>query len=132
MSDLQLELLKAGLISQEQFNRQRLQEERRDAKAKHKMVKAVDGTGSFNSMRSFMDHIKKELRRDSSVGNARRLTRQAHEVADQLNLTKKRRAKMHAFLAKVAEGLVSRQIEDRPEFLDSVFLTLDPKLVTEE
>ncbi len=132
MSDFQLELLKAGLITQQQYDAGKRQDERRQAKDHRKMVKAADPTASFTSLRSFMDHVKKELRRDPTAANLRKLTRQAHEVADQLNLSKKRRGKMHAFLAKVGEGLASRLPEDRAAFLDEVFLTLDPRLVSEE
>lgn len=133
MSDLQVELLRAGLVTQKQYGRQKLQEQRREAKAKQKMLRVVqDNSASFHSLRSLMDHVKKELRRDPTTANVRALTRQAHHVADQLNLNKKKRSKMHAFLAKVAEGLVSRMPEDRLSFLNEVFLTLDPKLVNEE
>lgn len=131
-SDLQAELLKAGLITQAQYDRQKIQEDRREAKARQKMVKATDIAGSFHSLRSFMDHIKKGLGRNPTFAHVQTLTRQAHEVADQLNLHGKRRNKMHAFLAKVAEGLASRPREERNEFLDEVFMKIDPKLVTEE
>lgn len=133
MSDLQLELLNAGLVTQEQYGRQKLQDQRREAKDRQKMVKAAQGTlASLHSLRAVMDYIRKELKRDPTAAHVRALIRQAHQFADQFNLEEKRRNKMHAFLAKVAERLMSRLPEERNFFLDQVFRDIDPKLVTEE
>lgn len=132
MSDLQAELLKAGLISQDQYDRQKVQDERREAKDRQKVVKATDSTGSFHSLADFMSHIKRELRKDPMASTIKKLTRQAHQVVDQLQLKDKKRKRMHAFLAKVAEGLAGRQLHEREAFIDDVFLKQDPKLVSEE
>lgn len=131
---MQLALLKAGLITQEQYDAGQRREEKQAEKDRQKMVKAGDPVSKnpFHSMRSMIDHIKKELRQNPTPGNLGRLIKQAHQLADQLKVKDKRRKKMHAFLAKVGEGLVSRtDHQEKMDFLDEVFLQLDPKLVSE-
>lgn len=132
MSDLQAELLRVGLTTQDQYDRQKLQEERRTSKERRKMVAAYDPSASFPSLRSFLDYAKRELRKSPMPHTVGRMITQMHEVATSLRLKNKRRQKAHAFLAKVGEGLRSRLPEERGPFLDKVFLEAEPQLVTEE
>lgn len=131
MNSLQRALLDAGLITQQQYEKQQEQMRLSEERGKKKEISAIRGT-AFPSLRSFMDHAKRELRKNSTGTRIGALIRQAHEVSDELRLSDKKRRRMHAFLAKVAEGLSSRLPEDRLAFLDEVFLALDPKLVSEE
>ena len=131
---MQLALLEAGLITRAQYEAKQAQQKKQVEKDHCKMVKSADTSigNSFTSIRSVMDHIKKELRMSPKPSNLGRLIKQFHEVADALKLKDKRRKRMHAFLARVGEGLASRpNRQEKLDFLDEAFLKIDPSLVSE-
>lgn len=128
MNDLSAELLRAGLITQKQHDRQRPQEERREKKAERKS----QGRTGFHSLRDFLEDACRRLSGGYSRNLMKQIVREAHGVADSLSLTDRRRKRMHAFLARVEEGLQSRTIEEREEFLADAFQEIDPGMISDD
>lgn len=98
-------------------------------KERKRLESQHSGRSDFSSLRDFLHYAARLLTSDCSPALMKQLIREAHQVADELHLTKKRRGKMHAFMAKMEEALLGMDAEKRVEFVDQQFRQFDPKLV---
>lgn len=110
MGSLSDELLKAGLVTKKQADRQRVQDERRE-----KRHNPQNPRNRFTSVKEFLDHVERELKNSPDV--MKEIFRDAHWLADDLALNRKKRGRLHALLCRIAENITWMDSKQRAEYL---------------
>jgi hypothetical protein len=116
MSDFQWAMCQAGVITREEYQQQKEQEEREVARTSHK-VAGSETLDFFCSAQSFMDWVKRELKKTPTP-------RQVKECIDkirQVSLDRCQYTRISTFLKRIHTGLAGRPLNQRPEYLDNVW-----------
>lgn len=110
MGSLSDELLKAGLVTKKQADRQRVQDERRE-----KRHIPQNPRNKFTSVKEFLENVERKLK--DSPDAMKEIFKAAHWLADDLALNKKKRGRLHALLCRIAENIGGMDYHERTEFL---------------
>lgn len=111
MGSLSDALFKAGLVTEGQLSRQKIQEGRRKKKEAAR-------EGCFCSVNEFLDDVKRRLIEGYSDGTMKGIFTEAHWVADTLALNRAKRSRLHAFLCRIKEQLPDMDTKERAAYLD--------------
>lgn len=117
MNSFQSEMVRLGFVSKEtneqRQKRERIQAERRSRKVNHKAV-GLNPRNRFASVKEFLKELPSRLVRPADM---KEVFRDAHWLADDLALNRNKRARLHAFLCRIAERTNQMDFQDFVAFL---------------
>jgi len=132
MAGIMTAALKAAkLIDDKQFDAEQARARLLHVEANKKQFKG--SRGSFTSLRQFMTSAEKRLRQQGySARLVLDLQSEGHQVVTELNLSQKKRGRMHAFFARLGPALSVLEPDELSECLARTFRQFDPDKIDED